>query len=88
MAEVVTLFRASRWVSDWEALDGRLHLGEGPFGPSGENVPMLLEMKPIQVLAYSPKWRRLVLMADQLRMPGCRDDVINFLQRRQETRGW
>jgi hypothetical protein len=85
---VVPLFRASRWVADWEALGGRLHLGEGPFGPGGEIVPMLLEMKPTYVLAYSPEWRRLGMMVDQLGKPGCRSAVIEHLQRRQETRGW
>ena len=67
---VVPLFRASRWVANWEELGGRLHLGEGPFGPDGESVPALLEMKPTHLSSASREWHRLVMMVEQLRKRG------------------
>lgn len=86
MGEVVSIFRPERWAEQWESLDGGLYLGDGPFGTDGAAVPALLEMAP---LTSDQAVRRLAgVLRDQLAAPGARASVIDFLARREATRGW
>jgi len=86
VGEVVSIFRAERWVEQWESLDGGLYLGGGPIEADGAVVPALLEMAPLT--ADQAVRRRMKLMRDQLAAPGARASVIDFLARREATRGW
>lgn len=90
MTNVISILNAqtapARWIADWEALGGQISVHLGPFGKGGATIPVILHLAP--ALAYDhPQRRRLDTLKAYLTGPGNDVRIIDYLARRDASRG-